>query len=54
MKDFGYANGWDETPKEVLDCAILKHKRIKKTISNCLREYSCKECGYKYLIDSSD
>ena len=26
----------------------------RRTIGNCLNEYTCKDCGYKTVIDSSD
>ena len=51
MKDFGYANGWTETPDIVKDC---DHEPEVITVGRCLRQYSCTECDYTYLVDSSD
>jgi len=54
MKDYGYANGWKETPVEVRACKTIGHEKIIKTVGRCLTEYSCPVCGYVYKVDSSD
>jgi hypothetical protein len=54
MKDLGYANGWEETPKEVKECIVLEHQTTCKTVGRCLREYTCPICNFTYLVDSSD
>lgn len=55
MTDLGYANGWEETPEIVKNCPhpIESPYYYVKTVGNCLTEYGCTECGYKYLVDSS-
>jgi len=54
MIDLGYANGWKGTPEIVQKCSDLGHQQYSKTVGKCLTEYGCEECGYKYLVDSSD
>jgi transposase-like protein len=54
MTDYGYANGWVSTPELVKECEAKKHSKIKYIRSNCLTEYECPTCGYKYKIDSGD
>jgi hypothetical protein len=52
LKSLGYANGWgDSTPELVAKC---EHVGYTKNIGNCLNEFGCEICGYKYLVDSSD
>jgi len=51
--DLGYANGWKDDPKEVKKCKKKGHERQQKTIGNCLTEYYCDKCRYKYKVDSS-
>ena len=55
MKDFGYANGWKETPKEIKD-AIVKGYRfveVSHRPSGSDTVYECKELGLRYHVDSS-
>jgi hypothetical protein len=56
MKNLGYANGWTETPEEVVKCNELGHRdqRWARNVGRCLTEYGCNECGYTYKIDSGD
>ena len=56
MTDLGYANGWKETPEIVKNCRPHPTQHpgyYVKLVGNCLTEYGCTECGYKYLVDSS-
>lgn len=53
-KDFGYANGWKETPTEVVMCGELGHEIWIRNEGKCLNKYGCDICGYTYLVDSSD
>ena len=48
--DFGYANGWEETPKVIKKC---RHRKQPKTVGKCVTEYRCEECRYIYKVDSS-
>ena len=55
MKDFGYANGWTETPKEIVE-AIEKGYRFKEVShrpSGVDTVYECEELGLRYHVDSS-
>lgn len=52
--DLGCANGWAKTPEIIHECREKGHLGYSKNAGNCLNEYGCKECGYFYLIDSSD
>ena len=54
MINYGYANGWKETPEQVKRCRELKHPIQTVKIGNCLTEYICPTCGYEYKIDSGD
>jgi len=54
MQDLGYVNGWEKTPDIVHECREKGHLGYAKTVGNCLREFGCEICAYKYLIDSSD
>lgn len=60
MVNFGYANGWKETPGIIVECRAKRqtNKEIHDTFSNnigrCLNEYGCRTCGYVYTVDSSD
>ena len=51
LQDLGYANGWKDTPKIVKKC---QHVVESKSEGRCLTRYTCKACGYTYLVDSSD
>ncbi len=50
IRDFGYLNGYDETPEEVEKC---KHPKKGREIGNCTYEYTCDICNITYKIDSS-
>ena len=54
LKNLGYSNGWQDTPDIVKLCRSKNHLTTGKEIGRCLTEYSCKICGYKYKVDSSD
>ena len=54
MTDLGYANDWDEEPEIVQKCTELGHDLASLTLGRCLTEYTCEECDYFYLVDSSD
>lgn len=50
--DYGYANGWTEDPDRVKNC---KHRPLETTNEGrCLTRYTCSQCRYTYLVDSSD
>jgi transposase-like protein len=53
LKDLGFANGWSSIPYLVSYCPP-EHHRIVKNEGRCLTRVTCKECGYTYLVDSSD
>jgi len=51
LKNLGLANSWGENiPQVVKDC---KHDLDVKNLGNCLNEFSCEVCGYRYRVDSS-
>jgi len=54
MTNYGYVNGWKETPEQVKKCRELKHKIIEKNIGRCRNQYTCEICQYTYKVDSSD
>lgn len=54
FKDLGFANGWRQVPKEVLQCRIEKHSLKFESVGRCLTKYTCEICGYTYKVDSSD
>lgn len=55
VHDLGYANGWQNgTPEIVRQCREKFHNREVTTVGKCLTQYKCEQCGYVYLIDSSD
>lgn len=54
MKNLGYANGWKETPKELIEARAKGYEIKEKKIGRCLHEYTCEKGGFKYRIDSSD
>jgi len=51
LKSLGYANSWQGTPAIVQNC---KHPREAKNEGRCLNRYTCKLCGFAFLVDSSD
>ena len=54
MTNYGYANGWNETPEAIKKCRELKHKTVEKKLGRCLNQYTCDICKYTYKVDSSD
>jgi len=50
LKDFGYLNGYVQTPIEVERC---EHAKRGRKIGNCAYEYTCDICKITYKIDSS-
>lgn len=53
--DYGYANGWTETPERVKKCpGAPKHPLEGKNEGRCLNRTTCPVCRYTYLVDSSD
>lgn len=53
-KDYGYVNGWTETPEEVRECERKRHRMFTRAIGRCVTEYGCEICGFKFQVDSSD
>lgn len=41
-------------PIEYYKWAICMHEMEQKTIGNCLNQYTCKKCGHRTTVDSSD
>ena len=54
VKDLGCMNGWKIPPDEYKDCVDSNHDVSTKKLGNCWYEYTCKVCGIRYNIDSSD
>ena len=58
VKDFGWANGWKETPELVKKCKELKHRVSDIDVGPKFRGLEhvvrCDTCGYLYRYDSSD
>ncbi len=54
MESLGYMNGWTKIPEIVIKCKEQEHEKEKRNIGRCLNQYSCKECGYYYNVDSGD
>lgn len=54
-EDYGYANGWNETPERVkLAHNDPEAKITRETIGRCLTEYTCEKYKFRYKVDSSD
>ena len=53
IKNFGYANGWNNTPKEVKCCRDLGHTLEGRKIGNCVHEHYCPICKITWTVDSS-
>jgi len=53
-KDYGYVNGWAETPEEVRECERKHHRMYSKPRGKCDTEYGCEICKFKFRVDSSD
>ncbi len=51
MKDLGFANGWTDYPDEYKEC---KHRRLREVVGKCLTRVWCDECGFEFMVDSSD
>ena len=55
MKCLDYANGWSETPEEIVNAKGKNYKIYSEKGSyNCETIYYCPEGGYYYYVDSSD
>ena len=54
MKFLGWANGWKETPPEVLEAREKGYPIVEVYSRNCTQRYECKELDFYYLTDSSD
>jgi len=55
MIDLGTTNGWQEKPEIVKNCKEKEHELDQEpTRFNCVKKYTCKICGYYYLVDSGD
>jgi len=54
MKDLGIANGWRETPPELITCSDQDHKISTINIGKCLTKFICPICKIKWEVDSSD
>jgi hypothetical protein len=46
--------GWGWVEKDSLDETCVHKMGNRKTIGNCLNEYTCEKCGKREVIDSSD
>lgn len=54
MKNLGWANGWRETPPEVIEAEKKGYKVTSVSCGHCVTEYVCEEGGWFYKVDSSD
>lgn len=57
IKDLGCMNGWgDNVPEEYRLCCRGNHYKHVEVVSlgRCWSQYTCKVCGIRYNIDSSD
>ena len=55
IKDLGTVNGWKKCPEEYMKCQVeANHITAHRNIGICHNEYTCKICGIKWRIDSSD
>ena len=56
--DFGWTNGWEETPALIVKCQEAKHRPSDVDIGPPHRGLEhvvrCDQCGYVYRYDSSD
>ena len=52
--NLGTANGWRGTPRIVFRCTGMKHPRRRERVRPGVERVSCDECGYEFLVDSSD
>lgn len=53
VENYGYANGWKDTPGRVKICKKLLHRPKERTIQPFVHEVRCDACGYVYCYDSS-
>lgn len=53
MKYLGYANGWSDTPQEVLDATAKGYKTYWEGDNRGDNTYYCPEGGFYYKVDSS-
>ena len=49
----GVANGWGETPPEVVRCRQLGHQTSDAETRNQYHVVTCDECGYSFEYDCS-
>jgi len=54
FQDFGWANGWDKTPRLIQKCRRAQHLKKDEHVGRCATQYTCNICGYTYRVDSSD
>lgn len=55
MKCLGCANGWSETPEEIINVRGKNYKIYRERGTyNCETIYYCPEGSYYYYVDSSD
>lgn len=53
-KDFGWANGWTDTPEEIKQARKEGYKFTAESIGRSKTLYWCKELGISYKVDSCD
>ena len=49
----GVANGWGETPPEVVRCRQLGHQHRDVETGGQYHSVTCEECGYRFEYDCS-
>jgi hypothetical protein len=47
-------NDWHNKKLRVFAWAVCEHEDVGRKLGNCYYEYTCKKCGYKHTVDSSD
>lgn len=53
-KDLGWANGWKETPPEVLEAREKGYPITETYTRGNTTRYDCEELCFCYFVDSSD
>lgn len=54
-EDYGYANGWLETPERVLLARQDPEAQLtSRNVGRCETEYICEKYKFKFRVDSSD
>ena len=54
-ENYGYMNGWSETPERVKQAWADPDNDIKESnVGRCLTEYRSEKYQFVYLVDSSD